>query len=185
MVTLRFAGAAAARADPDTPRLVLVHSVGDRNNLMLFPRQTSDGLVIMVTLRLPSSSGALRLRSADPATPPSIAYGYLAPADLRKLREGLEVAMDLACRAGATAVSDTADDWILSRLETADHACGTCKLGSASDSLAVVDDMCRVHGVDGLHVVDLSIVPAPVRAGPYPTVVMLAERFAQLMSRGG
>jgi choline dehydrogenase-like flavoprotein len=67
-------------------------------------------------------------------------------------------------------------------METTDHACGTCKLSVADDPGAAVDEWCRVVGVNALRVVDLSIVPQPVRAGPYPTVVMLAERAADLIN---
>jgi choline dehydrogenase-like flavoprotein len=83
--------------------------------------------------------------------------------------------------AEAPPLEDPSDAWILQHLETADHACGTCRLGPRDDPLAVVDDACRVYGTERLRVVDLSIVPRPVRAGPYPTVVMLAERAADLI----
>jgi choline dehydrogenase len=182
MVSLRVPTRLSGAPDPDMPRLVLVHSVSDRNNVMIFPRQMADGLAIMVTLRLPSSSGQMRLRSSDPLVPPAISYGYLEPSDLRKLREGLQLACDLAeLRPGSEAAA-VSDAWILQHMETADHACGTCKLGVADDPRAAVDEWCRVVGVNALRVVDLSIVPQPVRAGPYPTVVMLAERAADLIN---
>jgi choline dehydrogenase len=176
MCTLRVP--LAAEPDPDTPRLVIVHSVDDRNNLMLFPKQFEDHLAVMCTLRLPASRGELRVRSADMRVAPSIAYHYLHAEDLRKLGEGLRLAVALA---NAAPLEDPSDAWILDHLETADHACGTCRMGPSTDPLAVVDEHCRVYGVDGLRVVDLSIVPRPVRAGPYPTVVMLAERAAELI----
>jgi choline dehydrogenase-like flavoprotein len=50
--------------------------------------------------------------------------------------------------------------------------------------MAVVDERCRLHGVEGLRVVDLSIVPQSVRSGPHATVVMLAERAADLVKTG-
>jgi predicted dehydrogenase (TIGR03970 family) len=184
MLTLRFPTPASARAqlasDPEAPRLVLVHSEAERNNLMLFPRRAGDDLAIMVTLRLPAGHGALRLHTADQGGSLDIAYGYLEPTDLTHLKAGLELATSLARAMGASA-EPPSDGWIQAHLETADHACGTCKLGPATDPLAVVDDMCRVHAVEGLRVVDLSIVPRSVRAGPYPTVVMLAERAADLI----
>jgi predicted dehydrogenase (TIGR03970 family) len=178
MLTLRFSIEELVAVDPDSPRAVLVTSTRAPNDVMIFPKQLRDGLAIMTTLRLPKGSGQLRLRSADPRVPLDIRYRYLEPDDLARLRQGLHTAIDLAQRLPSESPSD---DWMLEHLETADHACGTCKLGPHDDPLAVVDDTCRVHGVQGLRVVDLSIVPRPVRAGPYPTVVMLAERAAALI----
>jgi choline dehydrogenase len=178
MLTLHFEPDQDGGVDPDSPRLALVLSTRARNDLMLFPKQTADDLAIMTTLRLPLSAGELRLRSAEPRVPPEITYGYLDAGDLDCLREGTRWATELAQRQPLERVTD---GWIVDRLETADHACGTCKLGSRDDPLAVVDDTCGVHGLPGLRVVDLSIVPRPVRAGPYPTVVMLAERAAELI----
>jgi choline dehydrogenase-like flavoprotein len=178
MLTLHFRVESDGGVDPETPRLALIQSTRARNDLMVFPKQTRDELAIMSTLRLPTSSGRLRLRSADRRVAPDIRYQYLEPDDLACLRQGLGMAIDLAQRQPA---EDVTDEWVFEHLETADHACGTCKMGAREDPLAVVDDHCRVHGVGNLRVVDLSIVPQPVRAGPYPTVVMLAERAAALM----
>jgi len=62
------------------------------------------------------------------------------------------------------------------------HACGTCRMGSAEDSLSVVDPLsARVHGVGGLRVVDASVMPTAPRANLNIPVVMLAERFASTM----
>jgi choline dehydrogenase-like flavoprotein len=145
---------------------------------MIFPKQLRDSLAVMTTLRLPDGSGELRLRSANSRAPLAIRYRYLKKNDLDCLRYGLQTAFDLAQRRPS---ENPTDDWMLEHLETADHACGTCRMGPREDPLAVVDDTCHVHGMEGLRVVDLSIVPRPVRAGPYPTVVMLAERAAALI----
>jgi predicted dehydrogenase (TIGR03970 family) len=178
MLTLHFPMESGGEIDPETPRLALIQSTRARNDLMVFPKRTRDELAIMSTLRLPTSSGALRLRSADRCVASDIRYQYLEPDDLACLREGLGMAVDLAQRQPA---EDVTDEWVLEHLETADHASGTCKMGPPEDPLAVVDDHCRVRGVGNLRVVDLSIVPQPVRAGPYPTVVMLAECAAALI----
>jgi choline dehydrogenase-like flavoprotein len=183
MVTLHAPGMSAAEPDPETPRLVIVQSTTDRNDVMIFPKQWADAFSVMVTLRLPDGVGTLRLQSGDPQRPPAISYGYLEERDLARLQDGLRVAHELLCRLGGGTARPPRPtvDWILDHLETADHACGTCAMGAANDPAAVVDDHCRVYGVDHLRIVDLSIVPQPVRAGPYPTVVMLAERAADLI----
>ena len=61
------------------------------------------------------------------------------------------------------------------------HISGTCKMGPASDPLAVVDQEGRVHGLDGLRVADASIMPDCVRANTNATAMMIGERMADLM----
>jgi choline dehydrogenase-like flavoprotein len=62
---------------------------------------------------------------------------------------------------------------------TAFHTSGTCKMGRSTDPAAVVDETCRVHGVDRLRVVDTSIMPKVVRRGPNATAVMIGERSSE------
>jgi 5-(hydroxymethyl)furfural/furfural oxidase len=61
------------------------------------------------------------------------------------------------------------------------HVCGTCKMGRASDSGAVVDEACRVRGIEGLRVVDASVFPFIVRGNPHLPVLMIAEKMADMM----
>jgi choline dehydrogenase-like flavoprotein len=60
-------------------------------------------------------------------------------------------------------------------------ACGSCKMGSPDDPSAVVDPTCRFIGVDGLSVVDASIIPVIPRANTHLTAVMIAERAASFL----
>ena len=64
------------------------------------------------------------------------------------------------------------------------HLSGTCKMGPASDPLAVVDQEGRVHGIDGLRVADASIMPDCVRANTNATTMMIGERMADLIRDG-
>ena len=64
---------------------------------------------------------------------------------------------------------------------TFSHISGTCKMGPASDPLAVVDQYGKVYGLEGLRIVDASIMPDLVRAAINPTVIMMAERLADLI----
>jgi choline dehydrogenase len=168
----------------------------DPNDMMLLPVSALQHVLgVFCSVRLPHSVGELRIRSADAAIPPSIVYGYLDPRDLERMRASVRLTLELAeqpalKRAVSSRVqppaditeSDAAmDRWILESLATSYHACGTCKLGPSTDANAVVDEHCRVRGVEGLRVVDLSIVPQSVRSGPHATVVMLAERAADLI----
>jgi choline dehydrogenase len=72
---------------------------------------------------------------------------------------------------------DALDLWIRQTVGTARHVSGTCKMGSDTDSMAVVDQYCRVRGVQGLWVVDASVMPRiPRSGGAHATVVMIGER---------
>ena len=77
------------------------------------------------------------------------------------------------------------DHWTRTHLATAIHACGTCRMGPASDPDAVVDQYGRVHGVSGLRVADTSIMPLTPLRGPAATAIMLGERIADLMRSAG
>ena len=71
------------------------------------------------------------------------------------------------------------DAWLIQNVRTTFHTCGTCKMGPESDPMAVVDQYCRVLGLKGLRVVDLSIAPDVVRANTHATAIMIAERAAE------
>src|SRR3546814_12372427 len=60
------------------------------------------------------------------------------------------------------------------------HLVGTCKMGPATDPLAVVDDRLRVHGLEGLRVVDASIMPIIPSANTYASTMMLAEKASDM-----
>ena len=76
------------------------------------------------------------------------------------------------------ASDDALDDWLLRNVFTTFHTSGSCRMGPADDPMAVVDQYCRVHGVENLRVVDLSICPNVVRANTNATAIMIAERAA-------
>ena len=67
---------------------------------------------------------------------------------------------------------------------TAQHISGTCKMGPSSDPLAVVDQYGKVYGVEGLRVIDASIMPDCVRANLNANVMAMAERFADFIKEG-
>ncbi|MGW7542272.1 mycofactocin dehydrogenase MftG [Streptomyces sp. NPDC054770] len=156
-------------------------------------------LAFLVSVQTPRLSGRLRTRSADPATPPGLAYGYLATAaDRRRLREAVRVTAELTGTSDfrevcgglteptAAVLADDLllDQWILGHLGTAHHTCGTVPLGPADDPRAAVDPYGRVHGVDGLRVADTSILPTPPLRGPAATAVLVGEVVADAMRRG-
>ena len=73
--------------------------------------------------------------------------------------------------------------WIRSNLGTSLHTHNTTRMGAASDPSAVVDQHCRVHGVEGLRVADIGIIPL-IRRGPAASAVMVGERVAGLVENG-
>ena len=155
---------------------------------------------ISCTLGLPDGSGHVRLASADPAVQPSFDYRYLQhPNDIRRVREGLRFGNELLESDAFKDVADhriqptddiLADDdaldlWIRQTVGTARHVSGTCKMGSDSDPMAVVDQHCRVKGVQGLWVADASVMPrVPRSGGSHATVVMIGERVVDWIASG-
>ncbi|WP_040338680.1 mycofactocin dehydrogenase MftG [Candidatus Blastococcus massiliensis] len=153
--------------------------------------------MIGVGLQHPDSRGRLRLDGGDPAGPPRIEYRYLdEETDRRGLREGVRTAATLL---GAAAFSGLAsrsaglpdavldddaalDGWIAARITTAVHLSGTAPMGPDADPDAVVDQRLRVRGVEGLRVVDTSVLPRVPSRGTAATAVLLGERAAELMA---
>jgi choline dehydrogenase-like flavoprotein len=157
---------------------------------------TGDELAVGVQLQRAESRGELTLRDA-PDDPPRLRYGYLrTDADRRGLRDGVRLAADLLRTApfaglgavrtdlpGAVLADDRAlDGWIRARLTTAVHLSGTARMGPAGDPGAVVDQELRVRGVEGLRIVDTSVLPTAPSRGPAATAVLLGERAAELMT---
>ncbi|HEU0194459.1 MAG TPA: GMC family oxidoreductase [Gaiellales bacterium] len=148
-----------------------------------------------VALLRPRSSGSVRLRP-DVARA-GVEHGYLSDAaDVADLAGALGRALELAAAAPLDrylgrplAVPDGEDDdaierFVRSRHRHYYHPTGTCRMGPADDTWAVVDRRCRVHGVEGLRVADASVFPQPPRATTaWPTAVV-GERAAQLMTAG-
>ncbi|MFI5779469.1 GMC family oxidoreductase [Nocardia sp. NPDC051570] len=140
------------------------------------------------------SRGRLRLRSADPLWKPEIDPAYLSdPRDLDALLVGMRLAMDIShrpplskylVRSYLPASGDTLDeDGLRAHVErwtqTLFHPVGTCAMGSGE--MSVVDAELRVRGVDGLRVVDASIMPRIVRGNTNAPVVMIGEKVADLI----
>jgi len=85
----------------------------------------------------------------------------------------------------AELASDAAlDHWLRHHVTSSYHLAGTCKMGPASDPMAVVDQWCHVHGLSGLRVADASIMPDVVRANTNVTTMMIAERCANFIKAG-
>src|SRR4029079_8934977 len=143
----------------------------------------------------PRSVGEVRLSSADPIAPAEIDPRYLTDPDrhdARTLREGVRLARRVLARAplarhvthellpGADATDDDAlAAHLRARSQTLYHPVGTCRMGLAEDSVVTPD--LRLRGVEGLRVVDASVIPALPRGHTNWPTVMVAERAAELM----
>ena len=151
------------------------------------------GFTFSVCQLRPSSRGSIHIRSADPAEAPAIQPNYLSTdLDRRCAVAGVRYARRLAqthslrsyvaseYRPGEAA--DTDEDLLefcRNYGATIFHPAGTCKMGS--DALAVVDDRLRVHGLDGIRVVDCSIMPTLISGNTNAPVAMIAEKAAALI----
>lgn len=163
--------------------------------------ELANGLKIdmMLALLLPTSSGELKLALADPTIQPLLNYHFLEEAfDRQRLREGVHLCLNLAKNNDLNSFlgerldptdtdltsNNALDKWLLREATTFSHIAGTCKMGPEADPLAVVDQYGKVHGIDGLRIVDASIMPDLVRAPINPTVIMMGERLADLIQQG-
>jgi choline dehydrogenase len=146
-----------------------------------------------VWLMRPDSRGWVKLRSADPKDPPRILLNLLATqSDRDTLISGLRMVRDFMAVApaaslvreevlpGAQAVSDEALlAHIRQVIRTPQHPTSTCTMGQGPD--AVVDPELRVHGLDGLRVIDASVMPVVVGAHTNATAIMIGEKGADLV----
>jgi choline dehydrogenase len=138
------------------------------------------------------SRGSIRLRSTDPAWHPAIEAAYLDDqTDLDALVAGARRTIQL-CTQGAVGrfidrpwqlSEDPSDEELVEHIrtwaQTLYHPTSTCAMGSGED--AVVDADLRVRGVDGLRVVDASVMPAVPRGNTNAPTVMVAEKAADLI----
>ena len=144
----------------------------------------------------PTSRGTVRLRSADAADPPRIAPNYLAtPEDRRVAADAVRVTRRLMAQPAMQPFRPDEhlpgpdygdDDASLVRAAgdigtTIFHPVGTAKMGLESDPLAVVDARLRVIGLEGLRVIDASVMPAIVSGNTNTPTIMIAERGARFV----
>jgi choline dehydrogenase len=190
------AGYAAAfiRTRPDIPRpdaqIYYINFSTARRGGHLHP---FSGFTLSVSQTQVESRGSVRIASPDPHAMPSIRYNYLATEnDRRVMVDGLKFVRRIAASAplrdyvaaeefpGPRVQSD--EDWLAFCREAGDtvfHPTSTCRMGT--DAHAVVDACLRVNGVEGLRVVDASIMPAVPSGNINATVIALAEKAADLI----
>jgi len=151
------------------------------------------GFTASVCQLRPESRGSLRIRSADPATPPEIRINYLATeVDRTTNVEGLKILRRILWAPPLRpyvvdevdpGIKVTTDEQLLKycrqRGSTIYHPTSTCRMGS--DPLAVVDQRLRVRGIEGLRVIDASIMPDLVSGNTNAAIIMIAEKASDMV----
>lgn len=154
------------------------------------------GFVLHVCHLRPESRGCVRLASSDPLDRPAIEANYFArdtevEALVRGLRIGREIMAQPAMKGyfgkeRVPGLQVTTDDdlraFVRRNVETVYHTAGSCKMGQ--DAMAVVDADLKVHGVEGLRVIDSSIMPTITGSNIHAPTVMIAERGARMVLTG-
>lgn len=140
-----------------------------------------------------TSAGHIKLGSADPAQHPAIQPNYLkTERDRLEMRNAVKLTREIFSQRafdpyrgpeiapGADVQTDNEiDAFVRAKGDSAYHPCGTCKMGA--DAMAVVDEQARVRGLDGLCVVDASIMPSIVSGNLNAPTIMLAEKAADMI----
>jgi choline dehydrogenase len=152
------------------------------------------GMTIGVTQLRPESRGSIHIKSPDPLTPPAIRPNFLSVrTDQEALIGGMRIARQIvekpamdrfrAYEMNPGPEVSTDDEWLdFARRngQTIYHALGTCSMGKGPR--AVVDERLKVHGLEGLRVVDASIMPTMVSANTAAAVLMIAEKGSDLIT---
>jgi 4-pyridoxate dehydrogenase len=190
-----FVKTQAAKKMPDIQLLFIAGSLAAAPYLPPFQKPFADSFACRIVLLRPESRGTVKIGSADPLIHPRIDMGLLAAdSDWKALRDGVVIFRDLAHRPelkgfvaheigpGPGVTDDAAlESYVRRTAVTAHHPAGTCKMGAATDKMAVVDDQLRVHGIDCLRVVDASVFPDLVGGNINAPTIMIAERAADLI----
>jgi 4-pyridoxate dehydrogenase len=154
-----------------------------------------DGFGCRAVLLHPESRGEIKLASTDPREPVKIYQNFLSSEnDIRTIRDGLKIVRDVAAQSELDSfrgeenfpgkdvqTDDEIDAFVRATALTAHHPLGTCKMGSDDDETAVVNPECRVRGVDGLRVIDGSILPDMVGGNINAPIIAMAERMSDIL----
>lgn len=186
---------ARQQAIPDIQILFRCMPRGAGPYLQPFKLPYQDGFSVRTMLLRPESRGSVSLRSKDPRQPVKINFNFLScDSDLQTLRAGIRMVREIAQQSPlrnfvASEIApgpgmlgdDELDAHIRATSVTAHHPMGTCKMGIASDPAAVVDERLCVYGIEGLRIVDASVMPDQVGGNIQASVIMIAEKASDMI----
>ena len=154
---------------------------------------------LSVGLQNATSAGEITLTTPDPHVQPRLDYQlFSAEYDRERMRDAVRTAIRIAEHptmaehiaeilnptAADLESDDALDNWILRNAYTQHHISGTCKMGPDSDPMAVVDQYCKVRGLENLRVIDASVMPDVIRANTNGTTIMIAEKVSDWIKEG-
>ena len=155
--------------------------------------QALQGFQYFTSIMHPKSRGQVTLKSADPTVSPALQFNYLTdPFDIKTLTDGVEITREIIRQrawnglrgAGAGGFDDLSDRkaleaWIRENAGSGYHPVSTCRMGD--DPMSVTDQAGKVHGVDGLRVVDASLLPGLPTGNTNAPTIMIAEKISDQM----
>jgi 4-pyridoxate dehydrogenase len=189
---IAFLGSEPSLSCPDMQMILTTASLPAWPWFPLLRKPFVDGFACRTVMLHPRSRGAVRLASADPLAAPRIDQNFLAePHDWNVMRTAIRMVRDIARQPAlarfveretlpgpGVASDDALDAFIRNTAITVHHPAGTCRMGPASDALAVTDGEGRIFGVRGLRVVDASLMPDLTSGNINAPVIMIAEKIA-------
>jgi choline dehydrogenase len=154
---------------------------------------TGGAIVLACAVTQPKSKGTIRLASRDPRAMPLIRFNFFQDKiDLRRMKEAVRLSRRIGrtapfsemCELEMAPGKDVQDDAalekaIIAQIDGYSHPTSSVPMGGANDATAVVDAIGKVRGVEGLHVVDASIMPDIVSAPTNVTTIMMAEAISR------
>jgi choline dehydrogenase len=188
-------GGAFLRSRPELPnpdlQLFFLAGAGVEEGVDTVPG--GNGCTLSITQTRPKSRGYVELAGSDPELPPVIVPNYLTERDdLVCMAEGARLGQEIMHQQALKPfVADghvpprplrtqqELEDFVRSEAHPGLHPCGTCRMGS--DGLSVVDPNLRVHGVDGLRVIDASVLPNVVSGNLNSVVIMIGEKASDML----
>jgi choline dehydrogenase len=178
---------------PDIQLAMCMGIVDDHNR----KAHLGHGYTLHATLCRPKSRGSVRLQSARASDAPLIDPGFFShPDDMATLIKGTQIAYDILHAPAFDPYRGALlyplernnpkqiESFLRDHSDTEYHPCGSCKMGPATDPMAVVDAQLRVHGIQGLRVVDASIMPTLTTGNTTAPTIMIAEKAAQMIVQG-